>query len=162
MLSLHAALRLTTLALGLALAGCSSDDGAGEGSGGAGGSAGSGGAGGGGGGTGATAGVGGTAGTSGAGGGTLGPAFRFGINGGNRNKSWNDAIQADLEAAAGCNSQRISLPERHLDQWGYDIELKDMEHYASVGMKDQVAFLTSPIREHSTAPSTAADWELAH
>ncbi len=37
-----------------------------------------------------------------------------------------------------------------------------MQHYASVGMKDQVAFLTSPIRAHSTAPSSVADWELAH
>jgi len=112
-------------------------------------------------GSGGTAGAG-AGGSSGTGGGTLGPTFRHGINGGHRNPAFGDDVQADLEAAAGCDSQRISLPEAHLDKWGYDIEVSDMQHYASVGMKDQVAFLTSPIRAHSTAPASAADWELVH
>jgi hypothetical protein len=92
----------------------------------------------------------------------LGDAFRFGINGGHRNADWGDDVQAELEARAGCNSQRISLPERHLNTWGYDIEVNDMKAYASSGMSLQVAFLTEPIREHSTAPDTAEDWELAY
>ncbi|MBN2715448.1 MAG: hypothetical protein JXX14_06305 [Deltaproteobacteria bacterium] len=94
--------------------------------------------------------------------GDLGPTFRYGINGGHRNAGWSDPVQAQLEVLAGCNSQRISLPERHLDQWGYDIELADMSAYAELGMTDQVAFLTSPIRSHSTAPDAVADWELAY
>ncbi|MBN2527543.1 MAG: hypothetical protein JXR76_14205 [Deltaproteobacteria bacterium] len=94
--------------------------------------------------------------------GALGNTFRYGINGGHRNKSWGDDIQARLEARAGCTSQRISLPERHLDQWGYEIEVGDMQAYAALGMHSQVAFLTSPIRAHSTAPASAEDWELAY
>ncbi len=35
-----------------------------------------------------------------------------------------------------------------------------MEHYVSLGLDGQVAFLTSPTREHSSAPESAADWEL--
>jgi len=56
----------------------------------------------------------------------------------------------------------VSLPERHLVQWGYNIEVSDMQSYAALGLSEHVAFLTSPIREHSTAPSSAADWELAY
>lgn len=94
--------------------------------------------------------------------GLLGNRFRFGINGGHRNQSWGDDVQAELEARAGCNSQRISLPERHLDKWGYEIEVGDMNAYQALGMHSQVAFLTSPIRAHSTAPSDVEDWELAY
>jgi hypothetical protein len=94
--------------------------------------------------------------------GLLGNRFRFGINGGHRNQSWGDDVQAELEARAGCNSQRISLPERHLDKWGYEIEVGDMNAYQTLGMHSQVAFLTSPIRAHSTAPSDVEDWELAY
>jgi len=91
----------------------------------------------------------------------LAEGFRFGINGGHRNPSFGDDVQATLEAAAGCNSQRISLPERHLETWGFDIEVGDMEAYAELGMGNQVAFLTAPVREHSTAPAEAEDQELA-
>ncbi|MBN2802478.1 MAG: hypothetical protein JXR91_05255, partial [Deltaproteobacteria bacterium] len=84
--------------------------------------------------------------------GLLGDTFRFGINGGHRNLSWGDDVQAELEQRAGCNSSRISLPERHLDQWGYEIEVNDMKAYESLGLTNHVAFLTSPIRAHSTAP----------
>ena len=121
----------------------------------------SGGTGGGTGGTGATGGSGGTAGTGGSDP-SLGLPVRFGINGGHRNQAWGDATQAQLYVKGGCNSSRVSLPERHLDQWGYEIEVADMQAYASLGLANHVAFLTSPIRAHSTAPSSAADWELVH
>ena len=103
-------------------------------------------------------------GTNGSGGsdgsGPFGGFFRYGINSGFPNPSWNDQILSQLAVDSGCNSQRVSLPERHLEQWGYEIELSDMEHYASLGLDGQVAFLTSPTREHSSAPESAADWEL--
>jgi hypothetical protein len=92
--------------------------------------------------------------------GPFGGSFRYGINSGFPNPSWNDEILSQLAVDSGCNSQRVSLPERHLEQWGYEIELADMEHYASLGLDGQVAFLTSPTREHSSAPESAADWEL--
>ncbi len=87
--------------------------------------------------------------------------FRHGINLGHRNQSWGDPEHAALAVDAGCNSQRTSLPERHLDRWGYDIELNDMEAYGELGMGDRVAFLSEPIAAHSQAPASAESWELA-
>ena len=92
----------------------------------------------------------------------FGGFFRYGINGGYPNSAWSDPMLAEAEVNAGCNSQRLSLPERHLDQWGLGIELSDMEAYAELGMDGQVAFLSSPIRAHSSAPASAEDWELAY
>jgi hypothetical protein len=92
----------------------------------------------------------------------LGDPVRFGINGGHRNKDWGDATHAELYIRAGCNSSRVSLPQTHLVKWGYGIELGDMQAYATLGLSRHVAFLTSPIREHSTAPAAAADWEVGH
>lgn len=89
-----------------------------------------------------------------------GGAFRHGINAGYLNPSFTDRDSAQLAAAAGCDSMRIKLPEYHLDRWGWEIEVGDNEFYQSVGLRDHVAFLVGPTREHSTAPTTAADWEL--
>ncbi len=89
-------------------------------------------------------------------------AFRYGMNFGHRNSAWGDPLYAELAQRVGASSARVSLPERHLDQWGYDIELGDMAEYASLGFGNLVAFLSAPIRSHSTAPSSAADWELAY
>jgi hypothetical protein len=88
--------------------------------------------------------------------------FRYGINLGHRNTSWGDPLHAELAFDAGCSSMRNSLPERHLDRWGYDIELGDMAEYDAIGMGARVAFLTEPIRDHSMAPAAAEDWELAY
>jgi hypothetical protein len=88
--------------------------------------------------------------------------FRYGVNFGHRNGAWGDDLYADLARGAGANGARISLPETHLERWGYEIEVADMRHYAEVGLRDHVAFLTSPIRGHSTAPASAADGELAY
>ena len=92
----------------------------------------------------------------------LGGFFRYGINGGFPNPKWNDGDLAHLEAQRGCNSQRVSLPETHLARWGWDIELADLSTYRSLGLTGHVGFLTSPTREHSTAPASAADWELVY
>lgn len=92
----------------------------------------------------------------------LGGFFRYGINGGFPNPNWNDADLAELESLRGCNSLRVSLPETHLERWGWGIELSDISTYASLGLTGHVGFLTSPTRPHSTAPASAADWELIH
>jgi hypothetical protein len=92
----------------------------------------------------------------------LGGWFRHGENAGYYGPGIDDSESAMLAAAAGCDSQRVSLPETFLAQWGAGIEESDFATYRSLGMDHLVAFLTSPTRAHSTAPGSAADWELAH
>jgi hypothetical protein len=108
-------------------------------------------------GTGGTAGMGGTAGAGGATG--VGPHFRRGANFGYV-PGLDDAKMATLARRAGANSARLSLPERHLDQWGWDIETADMAGYASTGLTNNVVFLSGPTAAHSSAPAGTADWEL--
>ena len=86
--------------------------------------------------------------------------FRRGINAGYHNPAFTDRDSARLAAGAGCDSMRIKLPEYHLERWGWEIEVGDNEYYGLVGLRDHVAFLIGPTREHSTAPATVADWEL--
>ncbi len=109
-------------------------------------------------GSGASSGIG-NAGSSGAAGG-LGDTFRFGVNMNHRNWSWGDDQLGWLSSQAGCNSARVKLPEYHLEQWGYDIEVGDMQSYAGSGLNNLFAFLIGPTVAHSTAPAGAADWEL--
>lgn len=92
----------------------------------------------------------------------LGGPFLRGINFGFRNPNWGDADMAWLAAEAGSTSARLSLPETHLNMWGYDIELGDMQSYQADGMAHHIAFLIAPIAAHSTAPDGAPDWELAN
>lgn len=99
---------------------------------------------------------------SGGGGSALGGPFRYGINGGHRNANWDNGKQAQLEAKAGCNGQRVLLPEWLFDQWGYDIEIqnKDMENYMAYGVGNLIAFVNGPIAAHSTAPAGLPQWQL--
>jgi hypothetical protein len=92
----------------------------------------------------------------------LGGPFRYGMNGGNQNPNWGNDKQALLGAAAGCNGQRIKLPEWLFDQWGYDIETKngDFQSYAANGLTSLIAFVNGPIAAHSTAPAGKQQWEL--
>lgn len=94
--------------------------------------------------------------------GELGGPFRRGINIGYRNPSFSDPDGAWLASQVGLDSIRVSLPETHLDKWGYDIEVGDVTAYAELGLDHHIAFLISPILEHSTAPPGTQDWELAH
>jgi hypothetical protein len=92
----------------------------------------------------------------------LGGPFRRGINIGVRNPKFTDPDGAWLASQVGCNSIRVSLPEAHLVTWGYDIEASDVAMYAEFGLDHHIAFLTTPTRDHSTAPADVPDWELAH
>ena len=89
-------------------------------------------------------------------------SFRYGFNAGYPNPEFDDQELAELGIRAGVTSERVSLPESHLERWGYEIEVADVTAYSAKGMGSLVGFLTSPTRAHSTAPSSAADWELAH
>lgn len=91
-----------------------------------------------------------------------GDPFLRGMNFGFRNPNWGDPDMAWLAAQAGSTSARLSLPETHLNKWGYDIEVGDNMQYQALGMGHHIAFLIAPIPEHSTAPQGTPDWELAH
>ncbi|MGC4095399.1 MAG: hypothetical protein QM756_47240 [Polyangiaceae bacterium] len=84
-------------------------------------------------------------------------AFRYGFNAGYPNPAFNDQDLAGLGVRSGVTSQRVSLPEQHLDKWGYEIELSDVKGYRALGMGELVGFLTSPTRAHSSAPTSATD-----
>ncbi len=146
----------------LGLFACGSDDGSSDGSSGSGSTTGSGsspGSGANGSGTGSTG--------SGTGGTTSHPEppspestpFRFGLNLGHPNGSWGDDLHARLGARAGATSLRPKLPEYHLAQWGTEIEVGDMQSYASDGLTNFVAFVIGATREHSTMPDAAEDWQ---
>ncbi|WP_434046620.1 MULTISPECIES: hypothetical protein [Sorangium] len=103
------------------------------------------------------------AGGSGAGGAGLARAFRHGVNLGHRNAAWGDDKEATLAARAGARSLRVKLPAAHLATWGVDIELGDIQTYASLGMVDHIGFLIgSESVDMTVAPPGAADWESEH
>ncbi len=79
--------------------------------------------------------------------------FRFGTNLGAPKGSWSDQTQATLAsgsathgvAGAGCNSLRLSLPHKFLEQWGYNIRTSTQKFFCdSLGMSELVVFLGGP------------------
>ncbi len=82
--------------------------------------------------------------------------FRFGINPGYHGSDWGDDQLADIAAGnsslgidgAGVEAFRATLPEEFLEQWGYDVEVDDFQHYESVGMADHVTFIGYPSDAH--------------
>jgi len=91
---------------------------------------------------------------SGVGGGTslLGGKFRHGVNFG-YTPGWDDQQSATIARAAGADGARLSFPESHFDQWGYGIEVGDNAAYQTIGLHNNVAFLSGPTAAHSTAPT---------
>lgn len=99
---------------------------------------------------------------TGAGGSTsLGGPFQFGMNFGFVS-GFTDPQMAQLARDTGANGARVSFPESFFAEWGYPIEVADNQAYQSIGIRNNVAFLTSPTREHSTAPANAQDWEVPY
>ena len=75
--------------------------------------------------------------------------FRFGINPGYHGPDWRDDDLADIAAGdAGVQAFRATLPGFFLEQWGYEVEVDDFQHYQSVGMQDHVTFIGYPSDEH--------------
>ncbi|CAN97311.1 MULTISPECIES: hypothetical protein [Sorangium] len=107
---------------------------------------------------GGSAGGGGSGGNGGSGG--LPHAFRYGANLGHRNADWGDDKEATLAARAGVRSLRIKLPAAHFARWGYEIEVGDIQSYASLGMADHIGFLIgSESVDLTVAPADAEDWQ---
>jgi len=52
---------------------------------------------------------------------------------------------------------RASLPGHFLEQWGYEVEVDDFQHYQSVGMEDHVTFIGYPSDEHRETTFYCAD-----
>lgn len=82
--------------------------------------------------------------------------FRLGVNPGYHGSDWGDEDLADIAVGnsnlgidgAGVQAFRATLPEYFLEQWGYDVEVDDFQHYQSVGLKDHVAFIGYPTDDH--------------
>ncbi len=82
--------------------------------------------------------------------------FRFGVNPGYHGPDWRDDDLANISAGnpnmgiegAGVEAFRASLPGHFLEQWGYEVEVDDFQHYESVGMEDHVMFIGYPSDEH--------------
>ncbi|MES1177427.1 MAG: hypothetical protein ABUL62_24105 [Myxococcales bacterium] len=88
--------------------------------------------------------------------------FRFGDNPGFYGTGIDRRESSQLAVAAGATSLRTTLPEYYLKQWGDGIESDDYASYSPLGLGHHVCFLIGPTHEHSSAPSTAQDYELAH
>jgi len=76
--------------------------------------------------------------------------FRWGNNPGYYGGYWDDAKVTTISARAGFDSQRKKLPEQHLQNWGYGIEVGDCKHCNNVGVYDLVGYLATPSEDHST------------
>ena len=88
--------------------------------------------------------------------------FLFGDNPGYYGSGIDRRESAQLSVAAGANSLRTTLPEYYLEQWGDDIEADDYASYTPLGLGHHVCFLIGPSHDHSNAPASAADSDLAH
>ncbi len=96
---------------------------------------------------------------AGAGGGTLGGPFRRGMNFGYV-PGFTNQDNAKLSHDVGANGARVSFPESFFAKWGYDIEVNNNIAYQADGITSNVAFLTSPTREHSSASANVSDGDL--
>jgi hypothetical protein len=83
----------------------------------------------------------------------LGGVFRHGMNSGHVNPNFTDEVDGWLGVQAGADSNRITLPESFLAQWGVGIRTGAAQSYFADGMSNLVCFLIGPTAAHSTAPS---------
>ena len=76
--------------------------------------------------------------------------YRLGNGLGYIGNGWDDAKMSNLSSKAGYDGQRKKLPEQHLTQWGYGIELGDAETNTKLGILDVVGYLATPLFNHSS------------
>ena len=67
---------------------------------------------------------------------------------------WDDARMANLSTKAGYDGQRKKLPEQHLTNWGFGIELGDAQTNTKLGILDVVGYLATPTAAHSSKASS--------
>ncbi|MBC7387952.1 MAG: T9SS type A sorting domain-containing protein [Opitutaceae bacterium] len=83
--------------------------------------------------------------------------FLYGTNPGYYTTAWNDIALSDIAKGyntLGANSRsfRAKLPHDFLERYGYDIRLKEFEHYKAIGMKDHACYLGTYFDVTSTEP----------
>lgn len=79
--------------------------------------------------------------------------FGFGANL-NNYPPWTNAQVANVAAGnanlpgVGVNAFRSSLPEEFLETWGYNVRLADFQHYAQLGVSENLVFIGYPSAAH--------------
>ncbi len=76
--------------------------------------------------------------------------FGYGFNPG-YNPPWTDEQLADIAAGTdglNANCIRPTLPERFMEQFGYELRLKTLQHYQDLGLVDNTMFVGYPSEEH--------------
>ena len=76
--------------------------------------------------------------------------YRLGNNLGYIGNGWDDARMSNLSSLAGYDGQRKKLPEQHLTNWGYGIEIGDCQTNTKLGILDVVGYLATPLYNHSS------------
>ena len=76
--------------------------------------------------------------------------YRLGNNLGYIGSGWDDARMSNLSSLAGYDGQRKKLPEQHLTNWGYRIEVGDCQTNTKLGILDVVGYLATPLYSHSS------------
>ena len=75
--------------------------------------------------------------------------FQYGVNLGYYNASWSDEQMAGIAQTAGVHSIRPTLPERFVEQYGYDIRANTFAAYINTyGMKELTCFVEGPSKAH--------------
>ena len=79
-------------------------------------------------------------------------SFQVGDNFGYQD-GWNNQQYADLTAALGMTTTRISLPKDYLEKNGYNAERSNVEYYRSVGLTNLTCFLSPYVDGHYKIPA---------
>jgi len=82
--------------------------------------------------------------------------FLYGNNMGYYGSTWDNITLSNIAAGnplvnvagVGSKSFRIPLPEEFVDFWGYDVSIAQYNHYATLGMRDNTLFVSSPSAAH--------------
>ena len=64
---------------------------------------------------------------------------------------------SNLSAKAGYDGQRKKLPEQHLVNWGYGIEVGDCQANTKLGILDVIGYLATPTKAHSSNATDNAE-----
>lgn len=93
--------------------------------------------------------------------------FRLGVNPGYHGPAWDDMDLANISGGnsalglggAGIEAFRASLPEHFLEQWGYEVQVPDFQHYLSVGLDEHVTFIGYPSNDHQDMTYHCPDYQ---
>ena len=83
--------------------------------------------------------------------------YRLGNGLGYVGNGWDDARMSNLSSLAGYDGQRKKLPEQHLVNWGWGIEVGDCMTNTKLGILDVIGYLATPTKAHSSNVSSNAE-----